>query len=282
MSKITGTAAQFNTACSDDTFSFISDKLDIFAATTSAELATVISDETGSGGSPLLVFNQSPVIVTPTIASFANSAHDHSDAAGGGNLTTTALTTGVFVDITGLGTQTQDMEFNGFNIQTIGVLTIKEQADADGDIGGEGQLWVNTATPNELWFTDDTGIDQRLGLQALIVAVSDEITLLTTGTAKTTFRMPYAMKLREVRASLTTAATGATLVTVDINETGSTILSTKITIDASETTSQTAATAPVISDTVLADDAVITIDIDAVGNTTAGKGLKISLIGNPQ
>jgi hypothetical protein len=41
-----------------------------FAATTSAELAGVISDETGSGA---LVFGTSPTLTTPTIASIVNS-----------------------------------------------------------------------------------------------------------------------------------------------------------------------------------------------------------------
>ena len=92
--------------------------------------------------------------------------------------------------------------------------------------------------------------------------------------------MPYAYTVTDVRASLTTAATGGTLLTVDINESGTTILSTKITIDASETTSTTAATPPVISDTSLADDAEMSIDIDAVGSTNTGKGLKVYIIGN--
>jgi hypothetical protein len=57
--------------------------LSFFSSTTSAQLAGVISDETGSGS---LVFNSSPTIVTPTIASFANAAHNHEGAAGGGQL----------------------------------------------------------------------------------------------------------------------------------------------------------------------------------------------------
>ena len=115
--------------------------------------------------------------------------------------------------------------------------------------------------------------------QSLIVACSDETTALTTGNAKATLRMPYAFTLTAVRASVTTAPVGSTL-TVDINEAGSTILSTKITIDASEKTSTTAATPPVISDTSLADDAQMTVDIDQVGSSTAGAGLKVTLIGN--
>jgi hypothetical protein len=112
----------------------------------------------------------------------------------------------------------------------------------------------------------------------LVIACSDETSNLTTGTAKVTFRMPYAMTLSSVRASVNTAPTGSTLI-VDINEAGSTILSTKLSIDASELTSTTAATAAVISDTALADDAEVTIDIDQIGSTIAGKGLKVVLKG---
>ena len=108
--------------------------------------------------------------------------------------------------------------------------------------------------------------------------MSDETTDLTTGTAKLTVRMPYAFTLTDVRASVTTAPVGSTI-TVDINEGGVSILSTKLTIDASEKTSTTAATPVVISDSSLADDAEITFDIDQVGSSTAGAGLKVTLIG---
>lgn len=108
------------------------------------------------------------------------------------------------------------------------------------------------------------------------VAVSDETTAITTGTAKVTFRMPHAMTVSAVRASVNTVSSSG-VVTVDINEGGTTILSTKLNIDASEKTSLTAATPPVISDSALADDAEITIDIDAAG--TGAKGLKVWLSG---
>lgn len=114
--------------------------------------------------------------------------------------------------------------------------------------------------------------------QALIVAVSDETTALTTGTAKITFRMPFAFVLTDVRGSLSTAQTSGSTLTVDINEAGASILSTKLTIDNTEKTSTTAAAPPVISDSTLADDAEVTIDIDTVGDGTA-KGLKVTLLG---
>jgi hypothetical protein len=110
----------------------------------------------------------------------------------------------------------------------------------------------------------------------LAVAVSDETTAITTGTAKVTFRMPFAMTVTAVRASLSTASTSG-LPTFDINEGGVSILSTVITVDANEKTSTTAATPPVISDSALADDAEITIDIDVAG--TGAKGAKVYIIG---
>lgn len=110
------------------------------------------------------------------------------------------------------------------------------------------------------------------------IACSDETTALASGTGKVTFRMPHAMTLTAVRASLTTAQTSGNIFTVDINESGTSVLSTKLTIDNTEKTSTTAATPAVISDAALADDAEITIDIDQIGDGTA-KGLKVWLIG---
>ena len=43
-----------------------------------------------------------------------------------------------------------------------GTITLKEQADADADTAAYGQIWVNTATPNELYFTTDAGDDIAL------------------------------------------------------------------------------------------------------------------------
>lgn len=115
--------------------------------------------------------------------------------------------------------------------------------------------------------------------ESIIIAVGDETTAITTGTAKVTFGMPYAFTVTAVRARLTTAQASGSIFTVDVNEGGTSILSTKLTIDNTEKTSTTAATAPVISDTSLADDAEITIDVDQIGDGTA-KGLKVVLIGS--
>jgi hypothetical protein len=110
---------------------------------------------------------------------------------------------------------------------------------------------------------------------AMIIAASDETTALTEGTAKVTFRAPFAMTITGLRANVNTASTSG-IPTIDINESGTTIMSaTKLTIDANEKTSVTAATAAVISDSAIADDAEMTIDIDTAGTGT--KGLKITI-----
>lgn len=117
--------------------------------------------------------------------------------------------------------------------------------------------------------------------ETIIVCLGDETTPIAVGTNKVVFRLPYGFVLSAVRASLTTAqaTSGAGgLVTVDINENGASILSTKLTIDNTEKTSTTAATAAVISDVNLADDAELSFDVDQVGDGTA-TGLKVYLIG---
>ena len=123
---------------------------------------------------------------------------------------------------------------------------------------------------------ESTGLIWQGSPEVIGIAVSDEETALTTGTAKVTFRMPFAMTVTAVRASLTTASTSGTP-TFDINEGGTSILGTKLSIDANEKTSTTAASAATITDSALADDAEITIDIDTAG--TGAKGAKVYLIG---
>jgi hypothetical protein len=153
---------------------------------------------------------------------------------------------------------------NGYELDELHNVSINAGTLANNDVltyESATSLWKNKRLPTEIQ-----------------LAASDETTALTTGTAKVTFRMPYAMTLTSVRASLTTAQASGSIFTVDINESGTSILSTKLTIDNTEKTSTTAATPATITTSALTDDAEITIDIDQIGNGTA-KGLKITLIG---
>ena len=115
------------------------------------------------------------------------------------------------------------------------------------------------------------------------IALSDETSDNTASSTvpKVTFRMPFAMTITSLRCSLTKAATGAILI-VDMHEAGTTVMTTnKLSVDASETTSTTAATAHALTDTAMADDALIELFIDQVGTTTdnTGEGVKVWIIG---
>ncbi len=137
--------------------------------------------------------------------------------------------------------------------------------------------------------TNDGGVEQinlttsgggGISSNVFQLAASDEISDLTSGTGKITFRLPNAITLTDVRASVNTAPTGANLI-VDINVNGASIFTTDLLeIDAGEKTSTTAATPPNITTTSLSDDDEISIDIDQIGSTVAGAGLKITLIGS--
>jgi hypothetical protein len=113
------------------------------------------------------------------------------------------------------------------------------------------------------------------------IALSDESTALTTGTSKVTFRSLGNIKASMFRLSCNTAPTGS-VITVDINVDGVSILSTKLTIDAGEKTSRTAANAMQFATGLdaISDDAEITVDIDGVGSTIAGAGLKLIMYYN--
>ena len=106
-------------------------------------------------------------------------------------------------------------------------------------------------------------------------AFGDETTDIAVGTDKLTFQMPnFATTITGVSVNVKTAPTGS-IATFDLNEAGVSVLSTKITIDAGETTSVTAATPPVISDSAIAANAIMTVDIDGVGSTVAGVAPKL-------
>ena len=111
-------------------------------------------------------------------------------------------------------------------------------------------------------------------IEYLAVPISDEINNLTVGVSKSTFRWPYTGVVQKVKTSVTVAPTGTTVI-IDINKNGTSVLSTKLSIDATEKTSVTAAIAAVLSDTTFVENDEITIDIDQVGSTLAGKGCKV-------
>lgn len=164
---------------------------------------------------------------------------------------------------------------NALDLQAYIVETVENEGII-GDLpipttpGETGQILTLTSATTAAWENHP---------EVIVLVCSDETTSISAGTAKVKYRMPFAMTVTSVKASLSTAQSSGNIFTVDINDSGTTILSTKLTIDNGETTSVTAATPAVISDTALASDAEISVDVDQIGDGTA-KGLKVQIIGN--
>jgi hypothetical protein len=149
-------------------------------------------------------------------------------------------------------------------------------ARASLELGSAAQRDAGTA-PGNVPVLDGSGlVPSALLTDVIVIPVGDETTALTAGTNKVKFRMPFSATLLAVRDGVNIAPTGSPLI-VDINEAGTSVLGTKLSIDATETSSTTAASAATIIDSSLADDAEISIDIDQVGSTVAGAGLKVYL-----
>jgi hypothetical protein len=184
-------------------------------------------------------------------------------------------TTGVFWAKLRLWTD-GDLTFasNGkLNSVSDGVFQFRNNAD---NAYGEVRVATASANDNDNSAASTAFVQQEIKNHPWVYefTLSDETTDITTGTAKFTWRAPFAMTITGVRASLSTASSSGNPA-IDINEGGVSIFSTTLTIDANERTSTTAATAAVISDSAIADDAEITFDIDTAG--TGAKGLKIKI-----
>jgi hypothetical protein len=123
-------------------------------------------------------------------------------------------------------------------------------------------------------YSGKSGFSGLTGSECILLTCSDEVTPLTAG-LKVTFKMPYAMTITKVKATLTTAGTTSTI--VDIREAGVSIFSSLPTLTTG-IDSTTVAPGTGLSDTSLADDAKITVYINTAGTTATG--LKVYIIGN--
>ena len=106
---------------------------------------------------------------------------------GGTNVVQSCNNTDFRFSVTGTGFDTHPCYLTGFlDLKLDMPIKIKEQAAADADLAGYGQLWVNTATPNELWFTGDTGVDIQITDATGLAGGGGSPTSLSTGTVTAT------------------------------------------------------------------------------------------------
>lgn len=174
---------------------------------------------------------------------------------GGGTNATNLATTVAASTVTVTSDTGTDAVIPAATATDAGVMSAADRVKLDGIAAG---AQVNVAPPVDI-----------------IIALGDETTAITTGTAKVTIRAPRAMTLTKIKASLSTA--GSDLSAFDVNKNGVSLFTTTVTIDASEKTSETAATAAVLATTAIAADDELTFDIDTAG--AAAAGAKITLVG---
>lgn len=265
-----GTAAYVATDLADLNEATIEAAIDTLANLTSVQGHTVTL--TGAfirvGAHSLTLTTSGATDVTlPTTGTLAT-------LAGAETLSNKTLTAPKFADLGFIA----DANGNELIVMDTVASAVNEIKVANAATGGNPEIAVQGGDANiSLQLTPKgTGIVKG-ELKRFMVRLLDSATAITTGTSKGgDFRISNrAITVKAVGAYVDTAATGATLLTIDINEAGVSIISTKITLDASEKSSETAATPAVISDSAIAADAVITFDVDAVGNTTPGNGLTV-------
>lgn len=105
--------------------------------------------------------------------------------------------------------------------------------------------------------------------EVVTVELAGSGTLPASSAGAAYYRVPWAATLTAVKANRNGTNTNGS-VTIDVNEGGTSVLSTEITIDQNEATSLTAATPAVISDSAIANDALLTFDIDSANTSDEG------------
>ena len=158
-----------------------------------------------------------------------------------------------------------------------GVMFIKEQADADADQGGFGQIWVNTASPNELFFTDDAGNDVQLTPRKFSYSItvedptsSEDITIAFTNRAIT---------ITEMRAVLIGSSTPSVTWTIkhhatDRNNAGNAV----VTASTTTTSVTTGDDVTAFNDATIPADSYIWLETSAKSGTVTE--IHITIIGS--
>ena len=170
------------------------------------------------------------------------------------------------------------------------VTSIMTNSFVDGNITVTGGLEKdNSVITGTETVTGTTTEKQQTQRETIKVPLGARGTDHTTGTNKIGFHIDYAFFLESVTLEFdpietNAGPTGSSFI-VDVNVADidgtslATILSTKLSVDAGEYHSSTAATPAVISTNAISQYKFISIDIDQIGNTLAGKGGFVTLNG---
>jgi len=211
------------------------------------------------------------------------NASNHSHGVSGNSGTTGAHTHNITGNTTNAGSHTHNVTVEQSNSSTDSA-----NPTTDGQTGTNSGTTGTGATINRVpastyvrWLIRATGTINATaedGVQILSEAREEVVTVELAGagalpstptTGVAYYRVPWAATLTAVKANRNGTNTNDS-VTIDVNEGGTSVLSTKITIDQNEATSLTAATPAVISDSAIANDALLTFDIDSANTSDEG------------
>lgn len=160
------------------------------------------------------------------------------------------------------------------------------------DIPGDVEITFNDALAAAAANGGGVGINSETGVsdgRDFSIPLGDEVSTVTTGTAKRTWYCPFDFRIEEVIAFLKTPQTGGSTYTVDILADGVSIFSgsgspqespsgQKLTIDNNEASSLTAAVPCTLITTFFPKGTKVVFNIDQVGNGTA-VGPSVSITG---
>ncbi len=177
----------------------------------------------------------------------------------------TTVSSSILTNTSNISTNTSNIATNTSNIATNTTNIATNTSD------------IATNTTNIATNTSDIA---AYNIYDMIIAVTDETTPISVGTNQVKVRTPRAFTLTAIKASLSTAQTSGTLLTVDVKQGPNSIFSTFLTFNNGSFTTVGATTPYVLTSTPLSigSDAEISVDVTQIGNGTA-KGLKIDMLG---
>ncbi len=180
-----------------------------------------------------------------------------------------------------VGSANQVLQSDGSTESWVTLSTGETVLTTQGDIlyeNASGLARLGAGTAGKFLTTQGTGANPTYTTPTMsfIVSMTGETDDATVADNLAQIRLPFAFEVTECRAFCNTAPTGATL-DVMITEETSNILSSAISIAISAKTATVSG--GTITDTTLADNAIIGFNCDQIGSSTAGAGLKCMIIG---
>ena len=181
-----------------------------------------------------------------------------------------------------VGSANQVLQSNGTTESWVTLSTGETVLTTQGDIlyeNASGLARLGAGTAGKFLTTQGAGANPTYTNPTLsfIVSMTGEDADATVADDLAQIRLPFAFEVTECRAFCNTAPTGATLDVMITEETSNILSGSGISIAISATTASVSG--GTITDTTLADNAIIGFNCDQIGSSNAGAGLKCMIIG---